>query len=120
KSALLEKFHLYFDEDDADSERAKDDEQLVQPEHVKLVLQLVKRIRYCIGNIRSTKAVNDYVKRKALSVVPPIKSALVTDIEIRWNTTFIMIDRFKNYRFIIDDINSRPFQIPNTSSTQQL
>ncbi|CAF4015124.1 unnamed protein product, partial [Rotaria sp. Silwood1] len=29
-------------------------------------------------------------------------------------------ERVKNYRLIIDDINSRPFQIPNTSSTQQL
>jgi hypothetical protein len=45
---------------------------------------------------------------------------LITDLEIRWNTTFIMINRFINYRSIIDNINSQPFKIPHINTTQQL
>ena len=50
----------------------------------------------------------------------PITAALQTDTEIRWNTTFIMVDRFITHKVIIDDINSRPFKVPNISSVQQL
>ncbi|CAF3462685.1 unnamed protein product, partial [Rotaria sp. Silwood2] len=109
-------------EDDIDGGYAKNnDEQVVQQGNIQFsVLQLVKRIRSCIGNIRAKRAVLDYVKKKAQSVDPPITSTLITDIEIRWNTTFVMIDRFTKHRAIIDDINGRPYQIPNTSSTQQL
>ncbi|CAF4607366.1 unnamed protein product, partial [Rotaria sp. Silwood2] len=108
--------------DDIDGGYAKNyDEQVVQQGNIQFsVLQLVKRIRSCIGNIRAKRAVLDYVKKKAQSVDPPITSTLITDIEIRWNTTFVMIDRFTKHRAIIDDINGRPYQIPNTSSTQQL
>ncbi|CAF4026770.1 unnamed protein product, partial [Rotaria sordida] len=109
-------------EDDVDGGYAKNyDEQVVQQENIQFsVLQLVKRIRSCIGNIHATKAVLDYVKKKAQSTDPPITSTLIRDIEIRWNTTFVMIDRFTKHRAIVDDINGRPYQIPNTSSTQQL
>ncbi|CAF4267835.1 unnamed protein product, partial [Rotaria magnacalcarata] len=110
------------DEDDLNGEgKQLDDEQLLQSENVRyLVLQLVKRIRACVANIRSTRAVNDHVKRKASSNEPPIKFALITDFETRWNTTFVMIDRFCIYRTIIDDTNSRPFKIVHISPTQQL
>ncbi|CAF1270327.1 unnamed protein product [Rotaria sordida] len=109
------------EDDTSDSGEEHSDEQLVQPENVQyLVRRLLKRIRSCIKNIRSTRAVYDYVKKKAKLNDPPIRSELITDFEIRWNTTFIMIDRFKTYRLITDDINSRPFKIGNISTTQQL
>ena len=109
-------------EEGVDGECAQDDdEQLAHPNNVRyLVFQLIKRIRACISNIRATRVVNDYIKIKAQSNDPPIKSRLITDFEIRWNTTFIMLDRFTIYRPIIDDINSRPFKIAHTSSAQQL
>ncbi|CAF4130044.1 unnamed protein product, partial [Rotaria magnacalcarata] len=109
-------------EDDTANEYATDeDEQLLQPENIHyLLIRLVKRIRSCIVNIRCTRAVSDYVKREAKSIDPPIKAGLVTDLEIRWNTTFIMIDRFNTHRSIVDDINSRPFKIAHTSSAQQI
>ena len=109
-------------EEGVDGEYAQDDdEQLAHPNNVRyLVFQLVKRIRACISNIRATRVVNDYIKIKAQSNDPPIKSRLITDFEIRWNTTFIMLDRFTIYRPIINDINSRPFKIAHTSPAQQL
>ena len=109
-------------EEDVDNERAQDDdEQLPQPNNIRyLVFQLIKRIRTCVANIRETRVVNDYIKIKAPSNDLSIKSKLITDFEIRWNTTFIMLDRFTIYLPIIDDINSRPFKIAHTSSAQQL
>ncbi|CAM4850100.1 unnamed protein product [Rotaria magnacalcarata] len=98
-----------------------DDDQSVEPQNVRYsVLRLVKRIRSCIGNIRAARVVNDYVKRRAQSSDPPIKATLITDFEIRWNTTFVMVSRFKDYRSIINDINSRPYKITHLTSTQKL
>ncbi|CAF5155090.1 unnamed protein product, partial [Rotaria magnacalcarata] len=31
-----------------------------------------------------------------------------------------MIDRFSNHRFIIDNINSQPFKVPDISSVQRM
>ncbi|CAF2121014.1 unnamed protein product, partial [Rotaria magnacalcarata] len=98
-----------------------DDDQSVEPQNVRYsVLRLVKRIRSYIGNIRAARVVNDYVKRRAQSSDPPIKATLITDFEIRWNTTFVMVSRFKDYRSIINDINSRPYKITHLTSTQKL
>ncbi|CAF2951319.1 unnamed protein product [Rotaria sp. Silwood2] len=77
-------------------------------------------MRAFITNINSIRAVTDYVQQREKIHDPPITAALVTDIEIRWNTTFIMVDRFITHQAIIDDINSRSFKIPNISSVQQL
>lgn len=77
-------------------------------------------MRAFINNINSIRAVIDYVQQREKVHDPPISAALVPDIEIRWNTTFIMVDRFTKHQAIIDDINRRPFKIPNISSVQQL
>ncbi|CAF2090095.1 unnamed protein product [Rotaria magnacalcarata] len=84
------------------------------------IRQLIDRMRAFINNNNSTRAVTDYVQQQEKIHDPPITAALVTDIEIRWNTTFITVDRFVTHQGIIDDINSRPFKIPNISSVQQL
>ena len=103
-------------EDDTD-----DGEQLNQLEHYRLVIrQLIKRVRACVNNIRDTRAVIDYVKRKAKANDSLIKCTLIMDFEIRWNTTCIMLNRFLKNRFIIDHINSQPYKIPHTSTTQQI
>lgn len=106
---------------DSGEDETDDDEQLNQlKDHRLFVRRLIKRVRACINNIRSTRAVIDYVKRKAKANDPPIKSILTTDFEIRWNTTFIMINRFINYCSIIDNINSQPFKIPHISTKQRI
>ncbi|CAF3879758.1 unnamed protein product, partial [Rotaria magnacalcarata] len=108
-----------YDEDDENSKYA--DKEADENENIHcLVSTLVKRIRACVGNIRSTRASVEYTKKKAKSMDPPVKYTLITDIEIRWNTTFIMINRFTDYRSIIDDINSRPHQIPYLNPSQGL
>ena len=107
--------------DDEDDGNLKDiDKEVDENEEIRcLVSQLVKRIRACIGNIRSSRASIEYTKKKEQSMDPPIKYTLITDFEIRWNTTFVMINRFTEYRSIIDDINSRPHQIPYLNPPQQ-
>ena len=39
-------------------------------------------------------------------------------MEIRWNTTFVMLDRFLQYRFILHGLNSQPFKIPHITPAQ--
>ena len=102
------------DEDD-------DNNELIELHDIRdLIRQLINRVRACVNNIRSTRAVLDYVQIREKTSDPPIKAGLITDLEIRWNTTFVMIDRFTTHRLVIDDINSRPFKIPDLSSVQQL
>ncbi|CAF4047465.1 unnamed protein product [Rotaria magnacalcarata] len=109
------------DNNSTTDEEPLSDDDLDQSQNIQYsVHELIQRIRACVSNVRGIRAVNDYVIRKARSNDPPIKSNLVTDFEIRWNTTFIMIDRFVIYRSIIDDINSRPFKIAHITSTQQV
>jgi hypothetical protein len=117
-------YETFEDENNEDIENNEDEtndnEQLNQFEGLRLLVRrLIKRVRACVNNIRSTRAIIDYVKQKAKATDPPIKSTLVTDFVIRWNTTFIMTNRFINYRSIIDNINSQPLKIPHISTTQQ-
>ncbi|CAF4196557.1 unnamed protein product, partial [Rotaria sordida] len=112
----------YADENDnPDDNEENDDYQSIDLQDIRAsIRKLIDRMRAFIININSTRAVIDYVQQREKIHDPPIKAALVTDIEIRWNTTFIMVDRFITHQAIIDDINSRPFKIPNISSVQQL
>ena len=103
-------------EDDTD-----DGEQLNQLEHYRLIIrQLIKRVRAYVNNIRDTRAIIDYVKRKVKVNDLLIKFTLITDLEIRWNTTCIMLNRFLKHHPIIDHINSQPYEIPYISTTQQI
>jgi len=120
------KFNGKSDDENSDNSESGEDEALEDEDlnqlqdHRVFVLRLLKRVRACITNIRSIRAIIDYVKEKAKANDPPIKSNLITDLEIRWNTTFVMIHRFINYRYIIDNINSQPFKIPHLNTTQQI
>ena len=69
-------------------------------------------------DVRNTRVINDYVRKKAESNEPPVKAGLVTDLEILWNTTFVMVDRFLTYRSIINEVNSRPHQFARLTSSQ--
>src|SRR5207302_757823 len=109
--------------DDKESEEEVDEvtEEVLEPEDIRrFARQLVKRIRLCIGNIRSTRAIIDFVHDQAKRCEPSIDVSLVPDFEIRWNTTFIMINRFISYRSIIDTINSQPFKVPDLGIPQQM
>ncbi|CAF1117725.1 unnamed protein product [Adineta steineri] len=116
------------DEDDGESDNNTDneeqndnDDQLIDLQNIRAqTRQLIDRIRDCISNINSTRAIIDYVQRQEKIHDPQIASALVTDIEIRWNITFTMLHRFIGHRSIIDDINRRPFKIPDISRNQQI
>ncbi|CAF4302313.1 unnamed protein product, partial [Adineta steineri] len=115
------------DEDNGESDNNTDDEeqndnddQLIDLQNIRAqTRRLVDRIRDCISNINSTRAIIDYVQRQEKLHDPQITSTLVTDIEIRWNTTFTMLHRFIGHQSIIDDINRRPFKIPDISHNQQ-
>jgi len=107
--------------DNPDDNEENDDYQSVDLQDIRaFIRQLIDRVRAFISNINSTRAVTDYIQQREKLHDPPITAALVTDIKIRWNTTFIMVDRFVTHQAIIDDINSRPFKIPKISSVQQL
>ncbi|CAF3586880.1 unnamed protein product [Rotaria socialis] len=110
------------DDDEDDYQFTNQKEQpLIQPYQTQLLIyRLIHRVRACVINVRSTRAICDYVKTQGKSNEPPIKAGLATDFEIRWNTTFIMIDRFSNHRFIIDNINSQPFKVPDINSAQRM
>ncbi|CAF3937245.1 unnamed protein product [Rotaria sp. Silwood1] len=112
----------YVDENDnPDDNEENDDYQSIDLQDIRAsIQQLINRMRAFINNINSTRAVTEYVQQREKIHDPPITAALVTDIEIRWNTTFIMVDRFITHQVIIDDINSRPFKVPSISSVQQL
>ncbi|CAF4494341.1 unnamed protein product, partial [Rotaria sp. Silwood2] len=112
----------YADENDnPDDNEENDDYQSIDLQDIRAsIRQLIDRMRDFINNINSTRAVTDYVQQREKIHDPPITAALVTDIELRWNSTFIMVDRFITHQAIIDDINSRPFKVPSISSVQQL
>ncbi|CAF3380730.1 unnamed protein product [Rotaria socialis] len=82
------------DDDEDDYQFTNQKEQpLIQPYQIQLLIyRLIHRVRACVINVRSTRAICDYVKTQGKSNEPPIKAGLATDFEIRWNTTFIMID----------------------------
>ncbi|CAF2660280.1 unnamed protein product [Rotaria sp. Silwood2] len=110
------------DEHDDNYEGEDDkEEHLIEPYRTQLfVYRLIERVRACVTNIHNTRAIYDYVKKQAKTSEPKIKAGLVSDFIIRWNTTFIMIDRFNNHRFIIDNVNSQPYRIPDISTVQRM
>ena len=105
----------------SDDNEENDDYQSIDLQDIRAsIRRLIDRMRAFINNINSTRAVTDYVQQREKIHDPPITAALLIDIEIRWNTTFIMLDRLITHKAIIDDISSRPLKVPNISSVQQL
>ena len=83
-----------------------------EPEHIQFIVrQFVNRVRNYIDFILNIRAINGYVKAEARLYSPLIKAGLLKDFIVRWNTTFIMLDRFKNHRTILNNINSHPFKV---------
>ncbi|CAF1316890.1 unnamed protein product, partial [Rotaria sordida] len=82
----------YVDENDnSDDNEENDDYQSIDLQDIRAsIRKLIDRMRVFINNINSTRAVTDYVQQREKIHDPPITAALITDIEIRWNTTFIM------------------------------
>ncbi|CAF1164672.1 unnamed protein product [Didymodactylos carnosus] len=76
------------------------------------IQKLVKRVRSCVNYIRNNCAINDYVCNRAGSNLPPIRAGLVIDFEVRWNSTYIMLDRFIIHRAILNEITTEPLKIP--------
>ncbi|CAF5218237.1 unnamed protein product, partial [Rotaria magnacalcarata] len=64
------------DEDDYQYANQKE-QQLIQPYRTQLLIyRLIHRVRACVINVRSTRAVCDYVKTQAKSNEPLIKAGL--------------------------------------------
>ncbi|CAF4758740.1 unnamed protein product, partial [Rotaria magnacalcarata] len=62
------------DEDDYQFANQKE-QQLIQPYRTQfLIYRLIHRVRACVINVRSTRAVCDYVKTQAKSNEPLIKA----------------------------------------------
>ncbi|CAF4929049.1 unnamed protein product [Rotaria socialis] len=87
------------DDDEDDYQFTNQKEQaLIQPYHIQLLIyRLIHRVRACVINVRSTRAICDYVKTQGKSNEPPIKAGLATDFEI-----------------------SQPFKVPDISSAQRM
>lgn len=83
------------------------------------IRQLVKRVRSCVNYIRNNRAINDYVCNRAGATQPPIRVGLAIDFEVRWNSTYIMLDRFVIYRAIVNEITTEPSKIPSVNLFQQ-
>jgi hypothetical protein len=109
------------DSDDNDEDDANNTvEDGTKPDKMRpLIHQLVQRVRRCVSYIRSIRAINDHVQSRATMSQPPILVGLVVDLEIRWNSTFMMLDRFITHRVIINEITSEPYKVPHIKLSQR-
>ncbi|CAF1374565.1 unnamed protein product [Rotaria sordida] len=75
---------------------------LTDPTLVKIRL-LIKRVRELVGLVHQSSNLNEYVrqqkKEKGLD-----SDGLILDCDIRWNSCYMMIDRFITYQPIIESI----------------
>ena len=94
-------FQELIDEENIEDSRASN---LSLEEMRVSVRQLVQRVRSFVKFIRGNRAINDYVRHRAESNQPPIRAGLVIDFEVRWNSTFVMLDRFINHRAIVNEL----------------
>lgn len=116
------------DDEDREQQEIVNDEPVVDSllptasiENTRLSVQkLTKRVRSCVNYIRNNRAINDYVRDRAGSNLPPIRAGLVIDFEVRWNSTYIMIDRFIIHRGILNEITTEPLKIPGINVFQQM
>lgn len=79
--------------------------------------ELLKRIREMVKFIRKSSLIDTYVREKMASVDG--RKGLVCDLRIRWNSTWLMLDRFLVHRDVINSIISSPDRISGLEKKQK-
>jgi hypothetical protein len=79
--------------------------------------ELLKRIRLMVKFIRKSSLIDAYVREKMASVDGA--KDLVCDLRIRWNSTWLMLDRFIMHRDVINSIISSPDRISGLVKKQK-
>ena len=73
-------------------------------------------------NIEDSRASNSSSEDMPVSVQqlvqPPTRGGLVVDFEVRWNSTFVMLDRFITHRAIVNEMATGPSKVPNVNLSQ--
>jgi hypothetical protein len=69
--------------------------------------QVVYKIRKLVNLIKRSNNINMHVVNKAIQSELS-NTTFVGDFQVRWNTTYDMVERFSEFRDIIDDITYKP------------
>ncbi|CAF3300478.1 unnamed protein product [Rotaria socialis] len=80
---------------------------------------LVNRARHFAKLTRRKHLIHDYFKREA-KAKKLAGNGLILDCIIRWNSSFYMIDRFINYKIVINDVTKNPRIIAPEISTSMI
>ena len=67
-------------------------------------------VRKIIGLIRRSDVINIYVIRRAKET-QQLHETFIIDFEVRWNTTYDMLERFFEFKILIDEITHNPVVI---------
>jgi hypothetical protein len=93
-------------------------------DHFKLltdVFQLMKKTRMVIKFIRNHSATNEYLDKHILlkKQEDPTIGGLVLDMIIRWNSSFLLLDRLISHKDFINSMFSFPNNIPGLTEKQR-
>jgi hypothetical protein len=92
------------DLESSDDEAYELNEQLNSEISSKTIHYLLNKVRRTIRLVLNSKSIFNYVRSEAKT--EKIKSKLALDLEFKWHSTFFMVERFLNYRKIIDKLIS--------------
>ena len=79
--------------------------------------ELLKRIRGMVKFIRKSSLIDAHVREKMASTNE--QKGLVCDLRIRWNSTWLMLERFLMHRDVINSIISSPDRISGLEKKQK-
>jgi hypothetical protein len=83
------------------------------------IMIVLNKCRKMIKCIRKSKNILFHVRQLVENMTnEKIKVELILDFFVRWNTTYIMIDRFIIYRDIIEEITKNPHKIIGLNAKQ--
>ena len=75
-----------------------------------LLGQVVFKVRQIIAMIRRSNIINIHVIKRSKEIKLPHETFII-DFEVRWNTTFNMLERFLEFKILIDEITINPHVI---------
>ena len=80
--------------------------------------KVVFKVRKIINLIKQSNNINMHVIKR-VKFFDLFNQSFIIDFEVRWNTTFHMLERFYEFKIVIDEITTNPVLIEGLNAAKR-
>ena len=109
----------YYDDEEHNNDYNEFQSEEILEVNQESLSKILKNVRNLVNKVRKCKNILNHVRAKIPEIEHEMKGEMVIDFHVRWNTTYIMLDRFLTFKRIITEITSAPDLIEGFTRSQK-